>query len=67
MHCAASAITCEAWPAYICLIETVSQSRLPPAACDHTPLTSGTPGPSVVYEAMVRMSLEVARHQPVDS
>src|SRR5262249_49549607 len=45
-HCEAISPACLAWPPYICLIATVSHMRLPPASCDHTPFTSGTPAAS---------------------
>src|SRR5215472_10902330 len=43
VHCAASAITCAAWPAYICLIETTVMPQPAASGIDHTPLIPGTP------------------------
>src|SRR5690242_252656 len=43
VHCAASAITCEAWPAYICLIETTVMPQPAASGIDHTPCTPGMP------------------------
>src|SRR3990172_7528500 len=43
MHCAASAPTCAAWPAYCCLIETTVIPQPAASGGDHTPQTPGTP------------------------
>src|SRR6185437_3198284 len=43
VHWAASAITCGAWPAYICLIDTTVMPHPAASGIDHTPLIPGTP------------------------
>src|SRR5262249_61989596 len=43
VHCAASAITCGAWPAYICWIETTVMPQPAASGIDPTPLLPGTP------------------------
>src|ERR1700691_3613587 len=42
-HCAASAITCGAWPGYICLIDTTVMPQPAASGIDHTPAMPGTP------------------------
>src|SRR6059058_5596273 len=43
VHCAASAITCDACPAYCCLIETTVMPQPAASGIDHTPLMPGMP------------------------
>src|SRR6266480_7358987 len=43
VHCAASAITCGACPAYICLTETTVIPHPAASGIDHTPAIPGTP------------------------
>src|SRR5262249_54255880 len=62
VHCAASAITCAAWPAYICLIETTVIPHPAASGIDHTPLTPGTP--SFCRSAQMPAERNAAQNRP---
>src|SRR5215470_13670108 len=62
VHCAASAITCGAWPAYICLIETTVMPQPAASGIDHTPCTPGTP--SFCRSAQMPAERSAAQNRP---
>ena len=62
MHCAASAITCGAWPAYICLIETTVMPQPAASGIDHTPWMPGTP--SFCRSAQMPAERSAAQNRP---
>src|SRR6478735_6298895 len=62
VHCAASAITCAAWPAYICLIETTVMPHPAASGIDHTPLMPGTP--SFCRSAQTPAERKAAQNSP---
>src|SRR5205085_7409948 len=62
VHCAASAITCAAWPAYICLIETTVMPQPAASGIDHTPLIPGTP--SFCRSAQIPAERNAAQNSP---
>src|SRR5437868_14977137 len=62
VHCAANAITCAAWPAYICLIETTVMPQPAASGIDHTPLIPGTP--SFCRSAQIPAERNAAQNSP---
>src|SRR6476660_4368018 len=62
VHCAASAMTCGAWPAYICLIETTVMPQPAASGIDHTPWIPGTP--SFCRSAQMPAERNAAQNSP---
>src|SRR5438105_12607944 len=62
VHCAASAMTCGAWPAYICLMETTVMPQPAASGIDHTPWMPGTP--SLVRSAQIPAERSAAQQRP---
>src|SRR5437763_7191305 len=62
VHWAASAITCGACPAYICLIDTTVMPHPAASGMDHTPLMPGTP--SFCRSAQMPAERKAAQNSP---
>src|SRR6185295_17174356 len=62
VHWAASAITCGAWPAYICLIDTTVMPQPAASGIDHTPWMPGTP--SFCRSAQMPAERSAAQNRP---
>src|SRR5580700_1696961 len=62
VHCAASAMACDAWPGYICLIETTVMPQPAASGIDQTPWTPGTP--SFCRSAQIAAERSAAQNNP---